>query len=193
MKKACLILLVLCSYFCDSQVYTYKIAHKDHKLGDLIVSRTKVKEKTTISVTSDVKVRLIVNIDLRYELISSYNQQGELTSSSVKTFVNKKLHSAIAIDKKDDAYQIINGEDVSVFSDSIAYSGAMLYLYEPVNFTNMFSEIDGYSIIIKKIKSEVYELIHRGESSGNKYVYKDGHLKQATIYHTLLNFTITKI
>ncbi len=193
MKKTFIILLVLSSYFCSSQEFKYEIAHKTHKLGDLIVSRTKDNEKTVISVTSDVKVKLILNIDLRYELKSSYNQEGELTSSSVKTFVNNKLHSDMAIDKKDHKYQITNDGDLSVYNDSIGYSGAMLYLYEPIGITKMFSEIDGYDINIKKMKDGVYQLIHAGKTSGNEFVYKDGHLKQVTIHHTLLTFTITQL
>lgn len=176
-----------------SQEVKYEIAHKNHKLGDLIVSRIQDNNETVIKATSSVRVKLIVHINLKYELISSYNLDGKLTSSSVKTYVNEKLHSSMVIEKESDIYQITNDKKHSIFKKPISYSGAMLYLYEPANVTKMFSEIDGYEINVKDLGNHTYQLIHPGNTTGNSYVYKDGILQHTTIHHTLLSFTITKV
>lgn len=190
MKIFTLLLLSFC--FCHSQEAQYEIAHKNKKLGTLTVTQTQNDDETIIQISSFVRVKLILHIDLKYNLISVY-KKGVLTSSKVKTYANDKLHSSMIIKKEKDGYHITENGKTSIYNEAICYSGAMLYFYEPKDIYKMFSEIDGYKTTVKKENEHTYQIIHPGKSHGNEYIYENGLLKKTVIHHPLLSFSIIKM
>ncbi len=176
-----------------SQTYNYDILYKNERHGFLKV--TYVKEDSNILkvfVRSEVKIKVISNIDFSYTIQSVF-QNNELQNSSVVSFVNGKLHSKSKTEKIEDLYLITKDGDKSEFDKKIRYSGSLLYIKEPVNYKEMYSETDGLKKPIKQIQVHNYQIINPKTGKSNNYYYEEGILKKAEINDALLSFKVVKI
>ncbi|AWV97088.1 DUF6134 family protein [Arcticibacterium luteifluviistationis] len=175
----------------QAQTLLYDITSNNNSLGQITVTKSHQNGLLKIDVISEVKVKVFVNIDLKYHLTANY-KNGELLSSTVLTFVNGKQHSSSITEKTNENYSITKDGDLSKFFNDINYSGALLYWEEPKNISIVYSEIDNIEKPIKKVASGHYKLTDPKSKHSSDYFYKNGTLEKTVIQHTLMTFQLTR-
>jgi len=174
-----------------AQDLEYNITANKNQLGTILVKQTEKNGIIQIQATSEVKVQLFVNINLKYILNCTY-KNNQLLYSSVTTYVNGKLHSTSTTEKKEGYYEVIKDGHSSRLYENIKYSGALLYHTEPIGKTKLYSEFNGIEKPIKKIDAHTYQITNPDNGHISIYKYKNGILESTTIEHALLTFTLTK-
>ena len=191
-KKITAILLLTVTFNGFSQTYNYDVFYKNVKHGFLTV--TYVNEDSDILkvfIRSEVKIKVISKIDFLYTIQSVF-QKEQLLNSSVVSYINGNLHSKSNTLKDKKKYLItINGHKYE-FDKEILYSGSLLYIKEPVNYNEIYSETDGLKKSIKQTEPNIYQIINPKTGKSNKYYYETGILKKAEINDALLSFKIVK-
>lgn len=176
----------------NAQTMVYSITSNKKPLGQITVSKKQVNDLLKVEVVSQVNVKILINIDLKYNLDATY-KNGELVKSSVSTFANGKPHSSSVTEKTARGYRITKDDDISSFLNQIHYSGAMLYWKEPNNVSKIYSEIDNIEKTIKKAGPGHYQLSEGKNKQSNDYYYQNGTLKKAVIKHAIMTFELNKM
>ena len=189
--KNIIILFLLISSIGNSQTLHYKITSKDSYIGDLKVTKILSNNTLQIEVISDIKIKLFISIDFKYKLNCTY-KNNELLYGSVTTYVNGKIHSTSKTEKIGEYYTITKDGHSSKYLNKIAFSGALLYYYEPKGLTSIYSEFDNIDKPIKKIGVNEYQITNPKNGHLSEFLYKNGVLVSATNHHTLLTFKLTK-
>lgn len=192
MKLKFILFLIFYLQVTFSQTSIYKIRSGETSIGNLSVTQNKQKGLTEINVTSQVKVKLFIEIDLKYKLSSTY-KDSEFIFGSVTTYVNGKVHTTTTTEKTGDYYTITKDGHQSKFLNKINYSGAMLYFNEPKDISLIYSEFDAINKPIKLIETQKYQVTNPKNGRLSEYIYKDGVMVSSVIHHALLTFTLTKI
>ena len=172
-----------------SQTLQYDIFSNETHIGDLKVVKASSKDIVQIEVTSEVHVKLFIEINLTYKLNCTY-KNNKLWYSSVTTFVNGKVHSTSKTEKVGNYYTIVKNGHSSKFMDDIDFSGALLYFEEPKGIKQIFSEFDNIYKPINSIGSHEYQIVNPKNDYLSEYQYQNGILKSTTNHHKLLTFTL---
>jgi hypothetical protein len=186
-----LTLFILSTTYTTAQELKYKIKSGDTNLGQLIATKVEKNGLLEIVVTSDVSVSLFIKLNINYKLSCKY-KNNELVFSSVSTYVNGKLHSTSTTTKNNTNYNIVKDGHSSLYMNSIHYSDALLYFFEPKNESKMYSDFDNIDKSITKLKEHTYTIKNPENGHVNEYIYKNGLLESTTIHHKLLDFTVTR-
>jgi len=190
-QKIILIIFLLTVFISNSQSLHYKITSNKSYIGNLKVTKTIKNDVLQIEALSEVRVKLFIPIGLKYKLSCRY-KNNELQYSMVTTFVNGKIHSTSKTEKTGNYYTITKDGHSSKFLNSIAFSGALLYYFEPEGLAKIFSEFDNLEKPIKSIGTNQYQITNPKNGHLSEYKYKDGILESTTNHHTLLTFKLTK-
>lgn len=192
-KILCIVLtlswLVAFPHLVASQTNIYDIISKKDTLGILKVSKLKEGKTIIYNYHIDMKVKLLVNIHMKYTIEATYNA-NQLLYASVDNVVNGKPHHSSDI-KWMNTHYIINTKKSKQqkLSEMIKYSGIRLFFDEPLSINKVFSEYTGHNGSINKISTGIYELtLHSGKK--NKYYYDNGELVKANINNSLIHFDL---
>ena len=166
---------------------TYEIVNKEKVIGNLTVQIEENDKSCTYTVKSQVK--LPFNISYSYTLKSAYFT-GILISSSVQSYINKKIHRSSSTVNKGTNYLVTIDGQKSVFNDQIAYSEALVYVLEPVNKTKIYSDFSGEYKSIKNLGYHKYRLTNHKNGNTSVYKYKNGILTNAKIDYGALEFSL---
>lgn len=175
----------------NAQTLVYDITSSNNQLGQLSVTKTQEKDLINIEMTSEVNAHLFISIDLKYRLTANY-RNGSLIFSSVTTYLNGKLNSSSTTEKTGENYSVKKDGHLSKLYYPIFYSGVLLYLQEPINVSNVYSEFDNIKKPIEDLVHGIYQLDDPKSGHLSKYYYSNGRLMKATIGHSLMTFTLTK-
>lgn len=190
--KIILFLFLLLTFNGTSRTLNYEITSNGSKIGKLSVTKTTKDNVTEIEIISEVKVKIFVTVDIKYQLNTTY-KDNELFYSSVTTYVNGKVRSTNKAEKDGKYYTLTSNGHSSKYINKITFTSSMLYFEEPKNKSNLFSEFDNFEKSIKKLGDHSYQIIDPNNSHANVYTYLDGIVNTCTIYNTFMNFTLTKI
>ncbi len=174
-----------------SQTTTYTITANGHPIGDLSVKKSKTNDYMQIAVTSDVKVKLFITVDISYKLNATY-KNNELVSSAVTVYVKGKVHSKITTTKNGQYYTIVDNGHTSQYLHKITYSSALFFVKEPQGITSVYSDFGGSLKPLAEIDAHLYQLTNPSSGHHENYLYAYGALQKATIEHSLLTFELTK-
>ncbi len=178
--------------FCQvntAQSKAYDIISKQDTLGLLKISKNVIEDIHKYHYDIDMRVKLLVQLHLKYEINATYNK-NQLLSANVDNMVNGKPHHSSTILWQDSYYilQIKNRKSQKLL-DPISYSGILLFFEEPTGVERVFSEYSGHFGTLKLIGKNQYELLlHNGKK--NQYVYEGGVLTRANINSSMVNFQL---
>lgn len=189
--KLCFILLlvvVFSSIKANSQNNSeiYNIRAMGMNVGTITVNQEKNGNKLNVEAISEVEVRIIFKIKVKYIQTSVY-ENGELVTSSLKTYKKDKVNSDTRLTKNGNGYILDKDGEKSQINDLIKYSGSLLYFNEPTNVKNLYFEINGEKTTVKLIGNHKYEIPDPQNGNLNEYEYKNGILSKAVIKHTMAN------
>ncbi|WP_152537364.1 DUF6134 family protein [Aquimarina pacifica] len=185
-----LLFVSIISLSVSAQTNVYDIISKKDTLGVLKVSKLKEGENVLYIIYHiEMKVKLVVNIQMKYTIKARYDQ-NQLIQASVNNFINGKSHHSSDITWLDSIYVLTTkGKKQRKLTEKIRYSGIRLFFDEPTNIKKVFSEYTGHNGSINKISAGIYELtLHSGKK--NKYFYNNSELVKANINNSLIHFDL---
>lgn len=192
MKKTLMIICFLFLYIGNSQTLDYDIISKGYSIGHLTTTKTVKDSIVQIDVVSEVSVRILVKIDVKYKLQSTY-KNNELFFSSITTYVNGKVHSTCKTEKTGNHYTITKDGQTTKFFNKIDFSNALLYYEMPKSIVTVFSESSGLEKKVKQTGAYTYDVINPKNDHISQYSYAtNGVLEKATVHNTLMTFILTK-
>ena len=186
--------LVLVSFETQSQTKkeVFNIRAMGMDVGTITVHQEKIGKKLTVKAISEVEVRIIFKIKVKYIQTSVY-ENGELVESSLKTYKKDEVNSDTRLTKNEDGYLLDKDGDISEIKDKITYSGSLLYFNEPVNINDLYFEINGEKTDVKALGDHKYEITNPNNGNLNEYNYKNGVLINAVIKHSMANVNLELI
>jgi hypothetical protein len=193
MKNRLMLILVTCYVLTSSlqaqsqtkkEVFNIRAMGMD--VGKITVNQEKLGNKLTVEAISEVEVRIVFKIKVKYIQTSVY-ENGELVTSSLKTYKKDEVNSDTRLTKNGNGYILEKDGKVTYVDDIIKYSGSLLYFNEPANITDLYFEINGEKTTVKPLGNNKYEVTDPHNGNQNEYNYNNGILDNAVIKHSLAN------
>lgn len=180
--------------FCNAQSKINQSVYNIHAMGmdvgTITVNQQITGDKITVEAISEVEVRIIFKIKVKYIQTSTY-VNGILQQSLLKTYKKEEVNSTTLLIKKGNGYTLEKDGKVTRINDIIKYSGSLLYFHEPKNVKELYFEINGEKTTVETIKTHKYLITDPNNGNKNEYTYKNGVLKNAIIKHTMANVYLT--
>jgi hypothetical protein len=155
-------------------------------VGTITVNQLINGDKTVVEAISEVEVRIVFKIKVKYIQTSTY-VKGILQESLLKTYKKDEINSTTSLIKKGNGYTLNKDGEISYVNDIIKYSGSLLYFHEPTNVKDLYFEINGKKTTVQTLKAHEYLITDPHNGNKNEYTYKNGVLKNAIIKHTMAN------
>jgi len=185
-----LTLMFFTGLFCTAQSQFEKSVFDIHALGmdvGTITVKQEIKgDKIVVEAISEVEVRIVFKIKVKYIQTSTYIK-GVLQESLLKTYKKDEVNSTTHLIKKGNGYTLDKDGEVSFINDIIKYSGSLLYFHEPKNVKDLYFEINGQKTTVQTLSEHEYLITDPQNGNKNEYKYKNGVLKNAIIKHTMAN------
>lgn len=191
MKKVLIIIFLLVICIGNAQVLNYDIRSKGNSIGKLTATKTVKDSITQIDIVSEVSVRILIKIDVKYKLQCVY-RNDDLLFSSITTYVNGKVHSTCKTERTEDHYTITKDGHATKFFNKIDFSNALLYYKAPENQSTVFSEANGIEKQVKQIEANTYNVINPSNKRISQYNYINGVLEKATIHNQFTTLVLKK-
>ena len=153
-------------------------------IGEFSVTQTSENGNINIEAITDVKINLLFPYRIKYVQNTIYNH-GILQSSHVETYKNGKLNSNMWLKLQNNSYLLVTDGDTAIVSESITYSGSMVYFNEPKGIKKIYKERSAEMKQINAAGEHVYIIKDEKGREINKYYYEDGILQHAEMRHTL--------
>lgn len=191
-KKTILILAtvaaVLTSLLCNAQNKVKSAVYDIHAMGmdvgTITVNQEINGDKVFVEAISEVEVRIIFKIKVKYIQTSIYSK-GEMQESLLKTYKKDKVNSTTRLTKNGEGYTLDKDGEISYVKDVINYSGSLLWFHEPLDGMEMYFEINGKKTVVKSVGAHEYSITDPHNGNKNEYTFKNDRLKQAIIKHTM--------
>lgn len=162
------------------------------KIGEFSVSQTNENGILKIEAVSDIKVNLLFSYRVKYVQTTVY-ERGVLKSSCMKIYKNGQMDSDISLKLEKDYYLFMVDGDTTVIYDSITYSGSLLYFNEPIGIKQFYKERTAEKRQIKPLSEHLYIVKDEKGRELNRYVYENGILEYAKMYHTMGTLELKRI
>ena len=144
------------------------ILHNGTSVGVVKASKTINGEETTYLNLTNIKMRIIGEIEVSYRTQVTF-KNGELESSKANMTLNGNPYSESITKRVGNTYQFYkDGKLKSTINGTIKYSSALLIYGEPKGFIAAYSEETGSFHTIEKSRENVYEKVN---SRGRKTIY----------------------
>ncbi len=167
----------------------YKVSQGGDEIGWLSIAKHLEGNKLTISLTSEIKTRIIFLIAVHTKESSSF-ENGQLLYSSVfrKTNGNTKVNKQTALNGE--AYEVVkNGERSKLPFSYIGKNLLSLYLQEPLGIREVYSDNHECFLQIAKTDEGAYR-VKFPDGNSNYYYYKDGVCTKIRIEHKFYSANI---
>jgi len=162
-----LISLLCTPAFIQAQNLRYTVYAAGSDVGGLKAICTRVSGN---SFTISLETKLNLPFKKIVSLIQARYDGNKLVFASSEKRINSRLDEWITISLQNGKYKIENEKgNKSTFTGPIAFSVGMLYHFEPMGQTLVFSERLGTFVPIKKTSTGVYELC---QPDGKKNIFK---------------------
>ncbi len=175
-----------------SQTIHYVIHSGDLSIGTVTAYKTISGDTMRINTISEVKTRLFIDINIKYQVSCIYIN-NILNSSHCTSYENGNLHSSSSITRTANGYSIIVNGTHSTYNDDICYSGSLLYFKKPKDIDAVFSEFDGVNKTVTEISANHFQTVNPKNGHINDYYYGDILLLRAQIRNTLMTFTLKQV
>jgi len=193
MKPGKLMLIILLSIAISSQAqqnkFEYSIKRNGDEVGVLQFTQGIAGNRTVLTMESEVNTRFIFNFKAKAKDEAIYDN-GILTWSSIY----RKLNGNVKIDKKTKsngtAYTVYKGNKTETIGNyPIRYNMLCLYVSEPIDISQVYSDNFQKQIDIKKVEDHHYK-IELPDGNSYEYFYTNGMCSKVIIHHSLYSATL---
>ncbi|NCD69580.1 DUF6134 family protein [Mucilaginibacter agri] len=175
--------------FAQDQILNYSVLHNGNTVGRMQLQQKQDGEDLYLKVTSEVKMRFIMSIAVNVQEDSHY-RNGKLICSHVYRTVNGKEKANKYTKASGDCYQLIDdGKTGSLNQKQIGTNMTMLYLHEPAEGTQIYSDNFQQFILVKKTDTHTYR-IDLPDGNYNYYTYTNGICSKAELHHSFYKIQI---
>jgi hypothetical protein len=193
LKKASILLILLpCTPFrlyAQEQLYNYTISRNGNAIGSMQLSRKTVGIDTYFTITSKVKTRFVVGINVNTTDQARFNN-GTLVYSNVFRTVNGNEKEAKRTRLVNNRYEIQSGRSSATsITGPINYNMMMLYLKEPAGILKVYSDNFQQFIAVNKLATHSYRL-NLPDGNYNDYHFQNGICSKVLIHHSLYDIKI---
>jgi hypothetical protein len=193
LKKASILLVLLpCTplqSYAEEQLYSYTISRNGNEIGNMQLSRKTVGIDTYLTITSKVKTRFVVGINVNTTDQARFNN-GTLVYSSVFRTVNGNEKETKKTRLVNNRYEIQSGKSsAKSISGPINYNMMMLYLKEPAGVSKVYSDNFQQFIPVNKLATHSYRL-KLPDGNYNDYHFQNGICSTVLIHHSLYDIRI---
>ena len=184
--SAMLFVVFISSAQTQSKKAVYDIHAMGMDVGTITVNQQKNGDVVSVEAISEVEVRIIFKIKMKYIQTCTY-VEGVLQESLLEMYKKGEVNSTTRLSKSVNGYKLEKDGEVSYIDDVIKYSGSLLWFHEPDAGDPMYFEISGEKTIVKPIGEHQYSITDPHNGNKNEYTFKNKILKQAIIKHTMAN------
>jgi hypothetical protein len=173
----------------QEQRMNYSIIYRDGVVGNMQFYQRKTDQNIYVKVTSNVRIRFIVNVKVDTEEESQF-EDGKLVYSSVYRNVNGKQKARKQTKVQGDVYQISSeGKTVTLDNAAINYNLTLLYCSEPVGVHRVYSDNFQQFLNIKKVADHKYK-IELPDGNYNYYSFDNGICNLVEVHHSFYTIYI---
>jgi hypothetical protein len=193
MKPIRSLLIILLSITISTQAqqnkFEYTIKRNGDEVGVIHLTQGIAGNRTVLTMESEVNTRFIFNFKAKAKEEAIYDD-GIMTWSSIY----RKLNGNVKVDKKTKAngtaYTVYKGSKTETVSNyPIKYNMLSVYISEPVNITQVYSDNFQKHVDIQKIADHHYK-IKFPDGNYNEYFYTNGICSKVEVHHSLYSATI---
>lgn len=182
--KALLLLLIPSTLSAtEEKLAVYNIKHKGLVIGQLNLSQRTTGEHLYLQLDSRVKTRFVFGIDVK-TTDQAHFSKGTLVSSNVYRMVNGKEKDSKKTSLMNNFYQTLSGRDTGRLEQTITYNMMMLYLREPVDIRQVYSDNFLKFIPIRRTAAHSYR-VDLPDGNFNEYHFQNGICRQVVIHHSM--------
>jgi hypothetical protein len=172
--------------------YEYSIKRNGDVVGTIHITQGITGNRTVLTMESEVNTRFIFNFKAKAKEEAIYDN-GIMTWSSIY----RKLNGNVKVDKKTKAngttYTVYKGSKTETLNNyPIRYNMLSVYISEPVNITQVYSDNFQQQVNIQKLADHHYK-IKFPDGNYNEYFYTKGICSKVEIHHSLYRATIELI
>jgi hypothetical protein len=196
MKQMQLMVMMMLTLAISTQAqqnkYEYSIKRNGDVVGTIHITQGITGNRTVLTMESEVNTRFIFNFKAKAKEEAIYDN-GIMTWSSIY----RKLNGNVKVDKKTKAngttYTIYKGSKTETLNNyPIRYNMLSVYISEPVNTTQVYSDNFQQQVNIQKLADHHYK-IKFPDGNYNEYFYTKGICSKVEIHHSLYRATIELI
>jgi len=193
MKQVTLSLIVLLSITISLQAqqnkYEYTIKRNGDEVGTIHFTQGIAGNRTVLTMESEVNTRFIFNFKANAKEETIYDD-GIMTWSSLY----RKLNGKVKVDKKTKAigstYTVYKGSKTETVNNyPVRYNMLSVYISEPINISQVYSDNFQQQVDIQKIADHHYK-IKFPDGNYNEYFYTNGICSKVEVHHSLYSATI---
>lgn len=159
----------------SNETTTYSVYHNSKKVGTVTTTKTVSNKKTTYSLLSDVKIDLIIDINI-VEQITDVFESDQLNNSNHSRKINtvEKVNNTASWNGK--LYQLAkNGKQGTTIAEKIKTTVMSLYYSEPADQAKVYSQNAQKVCTVKKQQPHIYDL-ELPDGKTTRYKYSSGKL-----------------
>lgn len=193
MKRIGLTLVILLGIAISTKAqqnkFEYSIKRNGDEVGTIHFTQGIAGNRTVLTMESEVNTRFIFNFKAKAKEEAIYDD-GILTWSSIF----RKLNGNVKVDKKTkangNAYTVYKGNKTETVTNyPIRYNMLSVYVSEPENISQAYSDNFQQQVTIQKIADHHYK-IKFPDGNYSEYFYTNGICSKVEIHHSLYSATI---
>lgn len=169
--------------FAHKLTQVYQIKRNGEIIGKLAFNQNTDGENTYLKITSQVSTRFVFKIDVETEDLAHF-KNGRLISSDVSHTVNGKAKERKKTIFQNEVYRLQSGNTFNSLNQAIAYNMMLLYITEPVAFSQVYSDNFQCFLPIKKQAAHQYR-VNLPDGNYNDYYFENGVCKLVVVNHSL--------
>ncbi len=170
----------------------YKISQGGDEIGWLSIEKYMDGDKLSITLTSEIRTRIIFTIAVVTKESSCF-ENGQLLRSSVfrKTNGHTKINKQTALNGE--GYEVLqNGERSKLPFSYIGKNLLSLYFQEPLGISKVYSDNHECFLYIAKTEEGAYK-VKFPDGNSNIFYYSSGICTKIKIFHTLYTASVLLI
>lgn len=168
--------------YAHEQTATYLIRYNGDVIGKMFFQQQNEGADTYFTMTSQVRMRLLFNINLVTSDRSHFSKD-RLMYSEVYRSVNGKEKENKKTKLYQNYYQLQSTAGSSQLRETISYNMMMLYCKEPVNIRFVYSDNFQQFLPVTKKAEHVYR-IELPDGNYNDYHFRNGICSLVVLYHS---------
>ncbi len=167
------LLLIMLSICVDAETLHYTVVHDNKSVGKIRIDKITTNDIVQFNFESNVHIKMLISINV-YDKMDVMFKNNQLMKSYLYRTLNGNVRVKNVATWNGHAYtQTSKDNNTTTINHKIYYTTASLYYYEPINYTQVYSEKFQKMIPIKPAGNNRYVL---ELPNGNKayYSYANG-------------------
>lgn len=174
--------------FSQERKLEYQVKRKGEVVGTVLFRQVRIDSDTRMYLQSDIKFRFIF-------LLSAKVQEEVVFRNGVmvQSAVYRKMNGNEKMNKKTEStghsYVVHNGRVREVLKEyPIRHTMISLYIYEPRDYSTVYSDSFQQFLAIQKLADQHYKII-LPDGSYNEYFYANGICRRVEVHHSMYRAT----